>query len=68
MNEQGSHGVLKIILTLPKPPRTKGRGLDFPVFPQYILRCTHKTSSGDYKSRNHTNKVHLRGLRKNTYF
>ena len=27
-----------------------------------------KTSSGDYKSRNYTNKVHLRGLRKNTYF
>ena len=36
MNEQVSHGVLKIVLPLPNPPLSKGRGLDFPVSHQYI--------------------------------
>jgi hypothetical protein len=36
MNEQVSHGVLKIVLPLPNPPLRKGRGLDFSVSPQYI--------------------------------
>jgi hypothetical protein len=36
MNEQVSHGVLKIVLPLSNPSLSKGRGLDFPVFSQYI--------------------------------